>query len=204
MPGAARQPRLWPWLILLIVSSGLTAAIAWQIMPAAVDLPSFRSPPSFPKPTPQSVPVDQRRVRLFFPLATGESLKEVEREIPLRPNFADAVRTVLRELTSGVPGARGPIPPATEIRQVFLDAFGILYLDFSKDFLAATAPPAPWPELAILAIVNSLTANFSEVKRVQFLVEGKEVPSMAGSWDLRHPVNPNFPGEETSPSGSPS
>ena len=171
-------------------------------MPAAVDLPSFRSRPSFPKPTPQSAPVDLRRVRLFFPLATGESLKELERQIPLRPNFADAVRAVLRELASNVPGARGPIPPATEIRQVFLDSFGILYLDFSKEFLAATAPPAPWPELAISAIVNSLTANFREVKRVQFLVEGKEVPSMAGSWDLRRPVNPNFPGEETPPSGS--
>jgi hypothetical protein len=204
MPGDARQARLWPWLVLLIVSSGVTAAIAWQIMPAAIDLPSFRSRPSSPQATPPSVPVDQRRVRLFFPLETGESLKEVERQIPLRSNFADAVRAVLRELTSAVPGGRGPLPPATEVRQVFLDAFGILYLDFNKEFLAATASPPPATELAISAIINSLTANFSEVKRVQFLVEGKEMASMAGGWDLRHPASPSFPGEETSPGSSPS
>ncbi len=203
MPGASRQARLWPWLVLLIVSSGVTAAIAWQIVPAAIDLPSLRSHPRSPQSTPRSVTVEQRRVRLFFPQETGETLKELEREIPHRPSLAEAMRAVLRELASGAPGGRAPLPPATEVRQVFLDAFGILYLDFSKEILAVTAAPGAERELAISAIVNSLTASFSEVKRVQFLVEGKEVAGMAGGWDLRHPVSPRFPGEENLPVVSP-
>ena len=203
MSATVRQPRLWPWLILLVVSSGVTAAIAWQIVPTAIDLPSFRSRPLSQQADPRAVAVEQRTVRLFFPQETGETLKEQERKIPHRPILADAVRAVLRELANGVPGGRAPIPPATEVRQVFLDAFGILYLDFSQGIQAIASAPGTDPELAISAIVNSLTASFSEVKRVQFLVEGKEMAGRAGSWDLRHPVSPRFPGEENPPVVSP-
>jgi len=196
MPGAARQARLWPWLGLLVVSWGVTAAIAWQILPTAVDLPGVRSRPPSPPSTPRPVAVERRRVRLFFPQEAGETLKELEREIPHRPILAEEVRAVLRELTNGVPGVRPPVPPAIEVRQVFLDAFGILYLNFNKEIQAVAASPGAQPELAISAIVNSLTASFSEVKRVQFLVEGKEMAGMAGGWDLRRPLSPRFPGED--------
>jgi hypothetical protein len=196
MPGVIRHPRLWPWLILLVVSSGVTAAIGWQIVPAAIDLPSLRSRPLSQQSAPRAVAVEQRLVRLFFPQETGETLKELERKIPHRPVLAEAVRAVIRELANGVPGGRSPIPPATEVRQVFLDAFGILYLDCSQEIQAIALAPGADPELAISAIVNSLTASFSEVKRVQFLVEGKELAGIAGSWDLRRPISPRFPGEE--------
>lgn len=204
MPGAARHGRLWPWLGLLIVSLGVTAAIAWQILPTAFDLPTVRSRPPSPQSTPRPVAVERRRVRLFFPQETGETLKELEREIPHRPILAEEVRAVLRELTNGPSGVRPPVPPATEVRQVFLDAFGILYLDFSKEIQAVAAAPGAEPELAISAIVNSLTASFSEVKRVQFLVGGKEMAGMAGGWDLRRPLSPRFPGEEIPAVVSPS
>ncbi len=204
MPGAAPPGRLWPWLSLLVVSLGVTAAIAWQFLPAVIDLPSVRSRPSSPQSTAQPVVAERRRVRLFFPQETGETLKEVEREIPHRPILAEEVRAVLRELANGQPGGRPPIPPATEVRQVFLDAFGILYLDFNKEIQAVAVAPGAEPELAISAIVNSLTASFNEVKRVQFLVEGKEMAGVAGGWDLGRPVSPRFPGEENPPVVSPS
>jgi hypothetical protein len=194
---ADRHGRLWPWLGLLIVSVGVTAAIASQITPAAFDLPTVRSRPPIPQPTPRPVAIEWRRVRLFFPREKGETLKELEREIPDRPILAEEVRALLRELTKGPSGVRPPVPPATEIRQVFLDPFGILYLDLGKEIRAVTAAPGPEPELAVSAIVNSLTASFSEIKRVQFLVEGKEMAGMAGGWDLRRPLSPRFPGEES-------
>ncbi len=203
MPGAARQARLWPWLGLLVVSLGVTAAIAWQILPAAIDLPSVRPRPPAPQSTPRPAAVERRRVRLFFPQESGDTLKELEREIPRRPLLAEEVRTVLRELANGVSGGWPPIPATAEVRQVFLDAFGILYLDFNKEIQAVATAPDPQPELAISAIVTSLTTSFSEIKRVQFLVEGKEMAGMAGRWDLRRPVSPRFPGEENPPVVSP-
>jgi len=199
MPGAARQARLWPWLGLLVVSLGVTAAIAWQILPAAIDLPSVRPRPPAPQSTPRPAAVERRRVRLFFPQESGDTLKELEREIPRRPVLAEEVRAVLRELANGASGGWPPIPAAAEVRQVFLDAFGILYLDFNKEIQAVATAPDPQPELAISAIVTSLTTSFSEIKRVQFLVEGKEIAGTAGGWDLRRPVSPRFPGEENPP-----
>ncbi len=204
MPESVRQARVWPWLALLVISLGLTAALAWQLLPTVIDLPTVRSRPPSPHSTRQPVVVERRRVRLFFPQEKGETLKEVEREIPHRPILAEQVRAVLRELANGQPGGRPPIPPATEVRQVFLDAFGILYLDFTKEIQAVAAAPGAEPELAISAIVNSLTASFNEVKRVQFLVEGKEMAVVAGGWDLGRPVSPRFPGEENLPVVSPS
>ena len=203
MPESARQARVWPWLALLVISLGLTAAIAWQLLPAAIDLPTLRLRSPSPQPAPSAVATERRRVRLFFPQGTGEALKEVEREIPRRPIPAEEIRAVLRELANGEPGGRPAIPPVAEVRQVFLDAFGILYLDFNKDIQAVAEAPGEEPELAISAVVNSLAANFSEVKRVQFLVEGKEMAGVAGRWDLRRPVSPSFPGEENPPVVSP-
>ena len=124
---------------------------------------------------------------------------EVERDIPHRPVLAEGVRSVLRELTNGVPGGRPPVPPGAEVRQVFRDAFGIVYLDFSREFQTLTRAPGSEPELAIAAIVNSLTSNFSDIKRVQFLLEGKEATEVVGGWDLRRPVSPRFPGQESPP-----
>jgi hypothetical protein len=125
---------------------------------------------------------------------------EVEREVPNRPVLAEAVRSVLRELANGVPGGKPPVPPGAEVRQVFRDAFGIVYLDFTQEFQTLTKATGPEPELAIAAIVNSLTGNFREIERVQFLLDGKEATELVGGWDLRRPVSPRFPGQESSPS----
>lgn len=197
-PGLSRLG-LWLWLGLLVISLALGSAIAWQILPTTLSLPSIRSRPSVPQSTPQPATAERRRVRLFFPQPSGGTLKELEREIPSGGNLAEDVRAVLRELATGAPGVRPAIPPSAAVRQVFLDAFGILYLDFSREIQALVAAPGAQAEQAISAIVNSLTASFSEVKRVQFLIEGKEMAETAGGWDLRRPLTPRFPGGEKAP-----
>jgi spore germination protein GerM len=143
------------------------------------------------------------RVRLFFPQGTKGNLMEEEREIPQRPAFADRVRAVLVELikVKGVE-TRSPLPPGVELRQVFLDAFGILYLDFDKTIQALAAGDAIRTDLATSSIVLTLTTNFSEVKRVQFLSEGEELILLTGGVDLRRPLQPRFPGDEAQPLGS--
>jgi len=197
--GRVSRRAIWPWLGLLMGSLAVTAAVGWQILPATMSLPSVRSRPPGPRTAPRPIPAERRRVRLFFPQGSGGTLKELERDIPHRRVLSEEVRAVLRELATGVPGAQPPIPATLGIRQVFLDSFGILYLDFTKDIQAVVAGPGAPPELAVSAIVNSLTATFNEVKRVQFLVEGKEMAGMVGGWDLRRPLSPRFPGEENPP-----
>jgi hypothetical protein len=202
--GAAQREAAWRWLGLLAVSLGLTILLAWRILPSVLHLPSVRSRSPLPQSATQPTPAERRRIRLFFPQETGTTLKELEREISSQPILADEVRAVLRELVKGPPGTRPPIPPRAEVRQVFLDAFGILYLDFNKEIQAVATAAGAQPDLAISAIVNSLTVSLRQVKRVQFLAEGKEMTGTAGGWDLRRPLSPHFPGEENPIAVSPS
>ncbi len=200
MSGAVRHPALWPWLSLLLAALGLTAVIAWQIRPRPGDTTRVGPGPLLPQPSSRSAAAEYRRIRLFFPQDSRDSLKEQEKEIPRRATLVEEVRATVQELTGGdLTGSRPLIPLGTELRQVFLDGFGILYLDFSKGFQVVVAASGIQPELAISAIVTTLTTSFSEIKRVQFLIEGQEMTAGVGGWDLRRPVGPRFPGEEPPP-----
>ena len=44
----------------------------------------------------------------------------------------------------------------------------------------------------IYAIVDAVTVNLPVISRVQILVEGKEVDTLAGHVDLRHPLEKNL------------
>lgn len=199
MPVIARsQPAVWPWVLLLLTSLGVLGGIAWDLRYFSSML-GFRSPSKLAAPRPVSAPppTEERRVRLFFPETASRLFREVERTIPRRGTLATEVRTILGELSTGEAHGEPPsVPPAVQVRHIFLDSFGILYLDFSKDFQAVLARSHPQPELAVAAIVNTLTASFSEVERVQILLEGREVPVVVGALDLGHPLSPYFPAPE--------
>jgi hypothetical protein len=122
---------------------------------------------------------------------------EEDRDIPRRSALADAVRAVLQELTIATRGGTVPaLPAAAEVRRVFLDAFGILYLDLAKGTEVLSVGEENRAALAVSAIVLTLTTNFNEVKRVQFLADGTEMVAQMGTMDLRRPLQPRFPGEE--------
>ena len=40
----------------------------------------------------------------------------------------------------------------------------------------------------VYSIVNALTVNLPAIQRVQILIDGKEVDTLAGHIDLRHPL----------------
>jgi hypothetical protein len=42
--------------------------------------------------------------------------------------------------------------------------------------------------MTVYSVVNSLTTNFPQIKRVQILVEGKEIESIAGHLSLTKPI----------------
>ena len=192
-----RRGSIWPWCFLLVLSSAVITSIAWEVWPRTVDLSLVRPRPQGTRST--SAPAPERvRVRLFFPHDTKGTLVEEERDIPRRSVLADGVRAVLQELTrTSRQGAAASCPPAVELRHVFLDSFGILYLDFNKSIEAMLTGNARCAALAVSAITLSLATNFSEVKRVQLLVDGREWSAQVGGMDLRRPLQPKFPEDES-------
>jgi hypothetical protein len=201
--GGRRWPPILPWVTLLGVSLGVIGAIAWEVWPWTAEI--FFAPARQTSAAPLSAPKtdDMVRVRLLFPQEANGILLEEERDIPRRATFAERVRAVLTEL-SKVRGseARSPLPSGVELRQAFLDAFGILYLDFDKKIQALASGDGIRADLATSSIVLTLATNFNEVKRVQFLSEGEELTLLTGGVDFHHPLQPHFPGEEAQPVGS--
>jgi hypothetical protein len=140
---------------------------------------------------------ESRHIRLFFPQASGETFREEERQIQRRATLAEEVRVVLRELaTPGSAAAGTPLPAGTQVLQVFVDSFGIAYLDVSREFQSLREASGREAEWAIASIVTTLTTSFQEIKRVQFLSEGQELDLTIGPLDLRYPLRPRFPGAE--------
>jgi hypothetical protein len=76
-----------------------------------------------------------------------------------------------------------------KIREVFIDDQGTAYVDFSEA-LSQTHPGGPWAEMLTLrSIMQTLVANVPEIKRMQILIEGREVETLAGHIDIRRPLD---------------
>lgn len=103
-----------------------------------------------------------------------------------------------------IEGPRSPhlvpsIPPGTELRSVRREG-DLVILDFSGH-VAANHPGGSAGELVtVYSVVNTLT-EMDGVRRVQWLVDGRVVESLAGHIDLSRPIARNEgmivePGEE--------
>jgi spore germination protein GerM len=44
--------------------------------------------------------------------------------------------------------------------------------------------------MTVYSIVNSLSLNFPQIKRVQFLIDGKPIATIVGHLSLEQPVSP--------------
>jgi hypothetical protein len=173
---------MWPWGLVLLAAVAVSAAILSDLGPLFAGLGGFRPPASATRPS-QPEPLGERFVTLVVPGGDGRFVHR-EFRIERRPLLADEVRVVLQALQR-----EAHVPPqGTEIHRVFLDAFGILYLDLDRsfqDWLEASGADA---EPAVAAAVETLTASFDAVRRVQLLVDGQELPAQVGRLDLRRPV----------------
>lgn len=147
---------------------------------------------SKPPPRPLSPPLEERRlIRLFF--AKEEGLAEENRLIRKRPTTVEEAKEALWELIKGPSQGLSPtIPGGTKLLGVFIDAKGIAYVDFDRKIREGHPGGSFGELLTVYSVVETLTANFPEVKKVQILIEGSEQETLAGHLDIRRPLAPRF------------
>ncbi len=159
-----------------------------------------RRPPesveNLPAPAPASSSGDQpgtiqRRinVKLFFTNSDSGVLIPEERSIIYDEELISQAKEVLRELIQGPQEKLVPtIPKDTQLLDLFVSNEGVAYVDFSAE-LAAAHPGGTTAEIAtIYSIVNTLTLNFPQIKKVQILVNDQSVETLKGHVDLSHPL----------------
>lgn len=142
-----------------------------------------------------SVTAAQPKIKatLYYVSEDGLSLPGVQREVPFGdPIVEQARRIVEAQLAEAPPPYASPIPRGTKLRALYVGDRGDAFVDLSSDVRTAHIGGALDELFTIYAIVNALTVNLPAITRVQILVEGKEVDTLAGHVDLRRPLQKNL------------
>ena len=179
-----------------------TAIVAGILLIAGVWLVSTRLPdwigsgdevePAATKTAGGGAAADARKIHalLFYVTDDGAELQGSSQEVLYGATPAEQARRIIEAQIQPPPAGRlTAIPPGTAIRSVFVGSKGDAYVDFSPDIRTAHPGGSLNEALAVFTIVNALTSNLPGITSVQILVDGKEVDSLAGHIDLRHPLS---------------
>ena len=132
-------------------------------------------------------------VKLFFPAADRPGLVIEDRAVAFSNDLAQQLKVVVEELVRGSQIGLGPsLPTGTRVLDVFVTARGVAYVDLSKEAATAAGRGSHDELSTVYSVVNSLTSNFPAVKRVQIVIEDRQVPTLAGHVDLTRPLAPDM------------
>lgn len=138
---------------------------------------------------------DARKITatLYFVSEDGMSLVGVQREVPFGETVLDQARQIVTSQLAVAPQPLvSAIPIETTLRALYLTDRGDAFVDLSADVRSKHTGGALDELFTVYSIVNALTTNLPAVKRVQILIDGKEVDTLAGHVDLRHPLQKNL------------
>jgi spore germination protein GerM len=89
-------------------------------------------------------------------------------------------------------GLVATLPPETKVLEVFVTARGVAYVDLSKDARDGLTGGSDAEMRTVYSVVDSLTASFPSIARVQLLIENEAVSTLAGHVDLSRPLPPDM------------
>lgn len=138
-------------------------------------------------PTVEKDKVENMNVKVYYPDESGLRLVEVERQIEVSRDsdkYAAAVESMMvppkeQELTE-------IFPKRAKLLGVTVDN-GVATVNFDGELPKHFVGGSAGETFLVGSVVNTLT-NFNEVKSVKFLVDGKEIESLAGHMDLSEPI----------------
>jgi hypothetical protein len=190
------------WLRPAALGVGGLALVGLGLLLGRLTAPSGTAPAppplAVPAPAPLSPGGTGRTVRLYFADLETTTLREESRLLPQGVTAAEEAKRLLDELIRGPGEAFAPtIPEGTRVRQLYIDGEGTAYVDFTRELQANHGGGTAGEILTIYSIVDTLASNFEQIKRVQLLVEGAQITTLAGHIDARHPFTPRYTFEST-------
>jgi spore germination protein GerM len=149
--------------------------------------------PTATEGTPAAADARKITATLYFVSEDGMALLGVQREVPFGETVLDQATHIVNAQLAVAPAPLvSAIPGGTTLRALYMTERGEAFVDLSAD-ARTRHPGGALDELfTVYTIVNALTTNLPAVTRVQILIEGKEVDTLAGHVDLRHPLQKNL------------
>ena len=126
---------------------------------------------------------------LFYATEDGDALVPVRREVELAEGVVAQGRRILEAQLQPAPEPYlSPIPAATKLRSFYATDRGDAFVDLSPEVSTGHSGGSLAELLTVHAIVNAVTANLPAITRVQILIDGREVDTIAGHVDIRRPL----------------
>ena len=192
----------WAWwtviLSIFLFAAPLTSpwwsTILRREIPGAADeedeVQGFGSDPDS-TPAETVVPGSTLKLTLHLPGLGGAELRAVEREVPYVRGFLAQVMAAAAELGVGTPEVLPLLPPGTQVLDSAYASSGTVFIDFSAELEVGRGLGAAEETMLVQGIVTTIMENFSAVRRVVILVDGK-TPG-AGHLDLSRPFRLDDP-----------
>lgn len=189
-------------LVALVAVAAIAIAGGWWLRTrsARTSVAGSSSPPSSSaSPASPSGPAapgaDARKITatLYYVSEDGMALVGVKREVPFGETVLEQARQIVTaQLGAAPPPLASAVPTNVRLRGFYVSDRGDAFVDLSAEVRTAHTGGALDELFTVYAIVNALTTNLPAVTRVQILIDGKEVDTLAGHVDLRHPLQKNL------------
>ena len=126
-------------------------------------------------------------ISLYFTDEKGEALTVEKRVIGKEEGIA---RATVNALLDGPENQelKAVVPAGTRLRDINIKEDGCCVVDFSKEIIDNQLKESNGEMVTVAAIVQTL-GQFSSVKEVQILVDGKVVSSLGGQVDVSLPIS---------------
>ena len=145
------------------------------------------------EPTAPAPGVPHITATLFYGSADGNELVAVRREVPLADGTVPQAREILQAQFEAAPEPYASvIPEGTLLKAFYVTERGDAFVDVSSDVSTRHPGGSSTELLTVYAIVNVVTSNLPTIQRVQILIDGREVDTLAGHVDLRGPLERDF------------
>jgi hypothetical protein len=138
--------------------------------------------------------VETRRINasLFYVAGDAMRLAGTDREVTYGEGTLEQARRIIEaQLEPAPPPLITAIPQGTTLKTIYLTERGEAFVDLSPEVASAHPGGSLNEILTVYTIVHALTANLPAITRVQILVDGREVDTLAGHVDLRRPLPAN-------------
>lgn len=176
--------KIWKtvWCLLVLIAFLLLGAGCTDNNPAS---PEAGQAPSGTNGTMSGTKTDKMVVTLYFANKDASALIAEKREVEKNDHPA---RTALEELVKGPKNTElvKVVPKTTKVRDIRIKDH-VAYVDFSEAFVKDHWGGSTGEIITVSAVINTLT-EFSDIKQVQFMVEGKNLETLKGHLDLSEPM----------------
>ena len=141
------------------------------------------------------------KIVLHTRIPDKSGLATVERSVPYVKGVAAQIQAAVAELAVASAGAPALLPEGVRVLDCAFSKAGTVYIDFSSEIEAGRSVGAEEERLLVGGIVRTITDNFSAVRRVVILVDGR-VPR-PGHLDLSRSLRRDDPSLAADPEPEP-